>query len=102
MTNQVKWPPKAKDFIECLENSMLLACIYNAIIWPTNPRKTKNENGYADPNNHKQAEKIVAINQSWESLISKKRSLTATAFNLTLHGITGSEKQQLCYINVVW
>ena len=63
-TNQVKWPPKAKDFIGCLENSMLLACIYNAIIWPTNPRKTKNENGYADPNNHKQAEKIVAINQS--------------------------------------
>ena len=60
-TNQMKWPPKAKDFIECLENSKPLACIYNAIIWSTNPRKTKNKNGYADANNHEQAEKIAAI-----------------------------------------
>ena len=90
--NQMKWPPKAKNFIECVENSKPLTCIYNAIIWSTNPRKTKNINGYSDANNHEQAEKIAAITQSWESLISKKRSPAATALSLTLHRITGSKK----------
>ena len=68
-TNQMKQPPKARDFIECLDNSKPLSCIYNAIIWSTNPWKTKNKNGYADANNHEQAEKIAAITQSRESLI---------------------------------
>ena len=40
-TNQMKWPPKAKDFIECFENSKPLTCIYNAIIWSTNQGKIK-------------------------------------------------------------
>ena len=47
-TNLIKCPPKAKDFTECLENSKPLACIYNAIFWSTNPRKTKNKIGYAE------------------------------------------------------
>ena len=91
-TNQMEWPPKAKNFIECLENSKPLACIYNAIIWSTNPRKNKNKNGYADGNNHEQAEEIAAIIQSRESLISKKRSPTATALSLRLHRIIGSKE----------
>ena len=40
-TNQMKWPPKAKDFIECLENSRPLTCIYNAIICPQTQGKLK-------------------------------------------------------------
>ena len=59
----MKWPPKDKDLLECLENFKPLSCIYNAIIWSTNPRKTKNKNGYADANNPEQAEKIAAITQ---------------------------------------
>lgn len=91
-TNQMKWPPKAKDVTECLEDFKPVSCIYNAIIWSINPRKTKNKNGYADANNHEQVERIAAITQSWESLISKKRSSTATALSLTLHRITGSKE----------
>ena len=71
-TRQMKWPPKDKDLLECLENFKPLSCIYNAIIWSTNPRKTKNKNGYADANNPEQAEKIAAITQWREFDFEKK------------------------------
>ena len=90
--NEMKWPPRPEEFLEIIEKSTPLVCIYNAIAWSINPRKVKNRNGYVEVNNHQHSEKIAAITQSWEGLVSKKRSPTSTALSLTLHRITGSRE----------
>ena len=84
-TNLMKWAQKAKDSIKFLEISKPLACIYNDIILFTNPRNTKNKNGYADTNNHDQAEKMTAITQSWEKFDFKEKFTNSydITFNIT-------------------
>ena len=37
-----------------------------------------------------QAEKMAAISESWEHLLTQKRTPTATAMSLALHRVTGS------------
>ena len=85
-------PPPPDEFIACLENDIPLSCIYNAIVWSTNPRRLKNENAYVETSSYQQAERVAAVAQCWEGLITKKRSPTAAALILTLHHRTGSKK----------
>lgn len=90
MKKAVKWPPKSSEFLETLESSKPLQCIYNAIVWSINLKRKINENGYVETCNLNQAENTSAIMQCWENIISNTRSPTKTAFSLTLHRITES------------
>eukprot|EP00794_Sanderia_malayensis_P020787 gene20787-22825_t len=54
--------------------------------------REKNELGYAKTASESQAEKIAAIAECWERLITNERTPTATALSLTLHRVTGSKE----------
>ena len=63
MKKAVKWPPKSSEFLETLESSKPLQCIYNAIVWSINLKRKINENGYVETCNLNQAENTSAIMQ---------------------------------------
>eukprot|EP00794_Sanderia_malayensis_P018600 gene18600-20470_t len=86
------WPPDPKELLSSLDNSGPLRCLYNAISWSINPKREKNELGYAKTASESQAEKIAAIAECWERLITNERTPTATALSLTLHRVTGSKE----------
>ena len=86
------WPPTPNEFLQDLDNSKPLQCIYNAIIWSSNPRRKVNENGYAEAFSFQQAEKTAAITECWESIVSNIKTPNQTALSLTLHQITGSKE----------
>ena len=48
--------------------------------------------GYIKACNSAQSEKIAAISDCWERLLTNRRSVTATATSLTLHRITGCKE----------
>eukprot|EP00794_Sanderia_malayensis_P008248 gene8248-9129_t len=86
------WPPDPKELLSSLDNSGPLRCLYNVISWSINPKREKNELGYAKTASESQAEKIAAIAECWERLITNERTPTATALSLTLHRVTGSKE----------
>ena len=53
-----------------------------------NPKREKNEPGYAKTARESQAEKITAIEECWERLIANERTPTATALSLILQRVT--------------
>ena len=91
-TDSPQWPPKPDEFLQSLKNSRPLNCIFNAIVWSLNPKRKLNENGYAETNSELQAEKISAITECWEGLLSKSKKPSQTAMSLTLHRLTGSKE----------
>ena len=95
---ELKWPPTPEELISNLEKSKPISCIYNAISWSVNPKNLKGLNGYVETVSIQQAERIAAISQCWEDLITKTRSPTAAAVSLTLHRITGS-KEATCLLH---
>ena len=88
----MKWPPKPSGFLETLENSKPLQCIYNAFVWSINLKRKIYENEYVETCSLRQAGKIAAITQFWESMIYNTQSPTKTALSLTLHHIIGSRE----------
>ena len=90
--NAMKWPMKAEELFDLLDTHRPLHCIYNAICWSINPRRSTNAFGYAAVSNRAEAEKISAISQSWEKLVKGERSPLGTALSLTIHRITGSKE----------
>ena len=60
--------------------------------WSINPKRKINENGYVEIYSLKQAEKIAAITQRWESMISNFQSPKKTALILALHRIAKRRK----------
>lgn len=88
----MKWPPKPSGFLETLENSKPLQCIYNAFVWSINLKRKIYENEYVETYSLRQAGKIAAITQFWESMIYNTQSPTKTALSLTLHHIIGSRE----------
>ena len=88
----IKWPMEAhKPFIQ-LDSHKPLQCIYNAICWSINCRRLKNALGYVAVPRKAEAEKISAVSQSWEKLITGQRSPLGTALSPTIRRITGSKE----------
>ena len=83
---------KAEELFDLLDSHRPLHCIYNAICWSINPRRSTNAFGYATVSNKAEAEKISAISQSWEKMVKGERSPLGTALSLTIHRITGSKE----------
>jgi len=64
---------------------------YNAIAWSINQRKSVDANGYVKASKV-EAEKLSAISQSWEKVVTGERLPIGTALSLTLHRITGRKE----------
>ena len=91
----VKWP--MEEFSQ-LDSHKPRQCIYNAICWSNNPRRLKNVLGYVTVPRKAEAEKISAVSQSWENLVTGQRSPLGTALSLTVRHITGS-KEATTFLN---
>ena len=74
-----------------LDSYRPLRCIYNAIVWSINQKKSVNANGYVKASKV-EAEKLSAISQSWEKAITGECLPIGTALSLTLHRITGGKE----------
>ena len=85
-------PPTSDEIFAELDSFSPLKCIFNAISLSINPKRSMGSDGYITAPNSVQAEKIAAIAECWERLITNKRTPTATATSLTLHRITGSKE----------
>ena len=57
-------------------------------MWSINPRYRKHNDRYAQAPSSVQAERISMVPESWEQLITKKRTSTTTSLSLTVHRIT--------------
>ena len=90
--NATKWSLEAEELFDLLDSHKPLHCIYNAICWSINPRRSTNAFGYATVTSRAEAEKISAISQSWEKMVKAERSPLGTALSLTIHRITGSKE----------
>ena len=90
--NAIKWPLEADELFNLFDSHKPLHCIYNAICWSINPRRSTSEFGYATVASRAEAEKISAISQSWEKMDKAERSPLGTALSLTIHRITGSKE----------
>ena len=53
----IAFPPEAQDLIDILDTYKRLSCIYNAISWSINPKRSKNKFGYVTVPSKTQAEK---------------------------------------------
>ena len=85
------------EFLTSLDEFKPLACIFNSISWSVNPKRSKDNNGYVKCASVQQAEKIGAITECWECLITGKKTPIATAMSLTLHRVTGSREATTLY-----
>ena len=91
-------PPSAEEFLNELDKFSPLKCIFNAISLSINPKRIQASGGYVKAASSAQAEKINAISECWERLLTNRRTPTTTALSLTLHRITGSKEAiQLCH-----
>lgn len=88
----IKWPLEADELFSLFDSYRPLQCIYNAIAWSINPRRSVNPNGYVAAQSKVEAEKLSAISQSWEKVVTGERLPLGTALSLTLHRITGSKE----------
>ena len=66
--------------------------MFNVISWSINPRHRKYNDGYVQAPSAAQAEKISMVAESWERLITNKRTPAPTSLSLTVHQITGSKE----------
>ena len=66
----VKWSIEAHELFSQLDSHKPLQCIYNAICWSINPRRPTNALEYVTVPWKAEAEKISAVSQSWEKLIT--------------------------------
>jgi len=87
----IKWPLDADELCSLLDSYRPLLCIYNAIAWLINQRKSVDANGYVKATKV-EAEKLSAISQSWKKAVTGERLPIGTALSLTLHEITGSKE----------
>ena len=88
----LNWPLEANELFDLLENYKPLQCIDNAIAWSINPKRAVDPNGYVVARGKVEAEKLSAISQSWEKMVTGERLPLGTALSLTLHRITGSKE----------
>ena len=79
--NRMECPVSAEELLIELEASGPLPCIYNARAWSAHPSRQIHEHGFDTRPSEIEAEKILAINNDWESLINKQRSIKSTAFS---------------------
>ena len=94
----VKWLMEARKLFSQLDSHKPLQCIYNAICWLINPRRLKNVLRYVTVPRRAEAEKISAVSQSWEKLVTGQQSPLGTALSLTICRITGS-KEATTFLN---
>ena len=57
-------------------------------MWSINPRYRKHNDGYAQAPSSARAERISMVPESWEQLITNKRTSTTNSLSLTVHRIT--------------
>jgi len=80
----IKWLLDAYELCRLLDSYRPLQCIYNAIAWLINQRKSVDANGYVKATKV-EAEKLSAISPSWEKAVTRERLPMGTALSLTLH-----------------
>ena len=90
--SEVYVPPTVSEFMDDLDSLSPVKCIFNAISLSINAERTIEFDGYAKASDSAQGEKIAAISDCWERLLTNKRTATATALSLTLHRTTGSKE----------
>ena len=73
------------EFLEELDNFKPEKCLFNVISLSINPKRLMDNDGYVKAPTISQAEKIAAISESLEHLLTQKWTPTATAMSLTLH-----------------
>ena len=89
--DQLEWPPTPDQVCKSIENLIPLSCIFNAIAWSINPNKGKDHHGLVKVGK-RHVEKVTALSQSWEAMVTGERAPLNIALGLTVHRLTGSKE----------
>ena len=65
-------PPTSDEFLEELDNFKPEKCLFNVISLSINPKRLMDNDRYVKAPTISQAEKIAAISESWEHLLTQK------------------------------
>ncbi len=89
--DKLEWPPTPDQVSNSIENMLPLSCIFNAVAWSINPNKGKDNHGLVKVGK-RHVEKITALSQSWEAMVTGERAPLNIALGLTVHRLTGSKE----------